>query len=97
MSILLDSESEVNIIYPTFIKELSLPIGLIDIEAQKIVDIVLDIYKIVVAYFLVTDKVNQVRFFEKIFLVVNISLEVVFEMFFFTLSNIDVDFLDWEL
>ena len=27
----------------------------------------------------------------------NVSLEVVFGMFFLTLSNIDVDFLDWEL
>ena len=36
----------------------------------------------IVAAFLVTDKTNQVRFFEKIFLVANISPEVVFGMLF---------------
>ena len=48
----------------------------------------------VVAAFLVTDKVNQVKFFEETFLVANVSLEEVFGIFFLTLSNADVDFLD---
>ena len=51
----------------------------------------------VVAAFLVTDKVNQVKFFEKIFLVANVSPEVVFRILFFTLSNADIDFLNWKL
>ena len=51
----------------------------------------------VVAVFLVTDKANQIRFFEKTFLIANVSPEVVFGIFFFTLSDADVDFLDWEL
>ena len=51
----------------------------------------------VVTVFLVTDKVNRIRFFEKTFLVANISLELVFEMFFLTLNDVDVDFLGWEL
>ena len=54
----------------------------------------LDIYKIVVAAFLMTDKVNRVKFFEETFLMANISLEVVFEMFFFILSGANIDFLD---
>ena len=48
----------------------------------------------VVIAFLVTDKTNQVRFFEEIFLVANVSLGVVFKMLFLTLS--DADFLDQE-
>ena len=44
-----------------------------------------------------TDKGNRVKFFEKTFLVAIISPEVVLEMLFFTLSNTDIDFLDWEL
>ena len=43
------------------------------------------------------DKANRVRFFEKTFLVANISPEVVLGMLFLTLSGTDVDFLDWEL
>ena len=44
-----------------------------------------------------TDKANQVRFFEETFLVANVSPEVVFGMPFLTLSGVDVDFLDREL
>ena len=57
----------------------------------------LDTYKIVIAACLMTDKANRIRCFEKTFLVANISPEVVFKMFFLTLSGADVDFLDWKL
>lgn len=43
------------------------------------------------------NKMNQVRFFEKIFLVANINLEVVFEIFSLNLSSININFLDGEL
>ena len=52
----------------------------------------LDIYRMVVAAFLVVNKANQVKFFKEIFFVANISPEIVFEMFFFTLSSANVDF-----
>ena len=51
----------------------------------------------VVAAVLVEDKADRVRFFEETFLVANVSPEVVFGMFFRTLSGIDVDFLEREL
>ena len=54
----------------------------------------LDTYKIVIAAFLMSDKANRVKFFEETFLVANVSLELVFEISFLTLSDIDVDFLD---
>ena len=57
----------------------------------------LDTYGIFVAVFLVTDKVNQVRFFEKTFLVANIVPKIVFGIIFLILSGVDVDFLGWEL
>ena len=43
------------------------------------------------------DKANRVRFFEKAFLVANVSQEVVFEMPFLILSGADVDFLGRKL
>ena len=46
----------------------------------------------VVAAFLMVDKVNRVKFFEETFLIANVSPEVVFEMPFLTLSGTDVDF-----
>ena len=44
-----------------------------------------------------TDKANQIRFFEETFLVANVSPEVVFGMLFLTLSNANVDILSWKL
>ena len=46
----------------------------------------------VVAAFSVMDKANQGKFFEKTFLVANVSLEVVLGMSFLTVSGADVDF-----
>ena len=57
----------------------------------------LDIYEMVIAAFSMTDKANEVWFFEETFLVPNVSLEIVLKMLFLTLSGIDIDFLGWEL
>ena len=51
-------------------------------------------YKIEVAVFLIIDQANQIRFFEKTFLIANISSKMVFVMFFLVLSNTNIDFLD---
>ena len=44
-----------------------------------------------------TDKANQVKFFEESFLMANISLEVVFGILFLTLSFANIDFLEEKL
>ena len=97
MSALLESGSKVNAVHPAFAKELGLSIRLTDIGAQKIDGTTLDTFEMIVIAFLVTDKVNRVRIFEKTFLVANVSPEVVLKMPFLTLSGADVDFLVWEL
>ena len=56
-----------------------------------------DTFGMVVTTFSVTDKANRVRFFEKTFLVANISPKIVLGMPFLTLSGADVDFLGREL
>ena len=94
---LVDSGSEVNTIHLSFAKELGLPIRPTNIGVWKIDGTTLDTYGMVVVPFSVTDKANRVRFFEKTFLVANVSPEVVFGMLFLTLSNADVDFLDRDL
>ena len=82
---------------PFFAKQLGVSIRPIDVEAQKIDGTTLDTHGIVVAAFSVVDKANRVRFFEEIFLVANISSEVVLGMPFLTLSDADVDFSGREL
>ena len=94
---LINWESEVNAIHPTFAKQLGFLVRPTDIGAQKINSTTLDIYGMVVAAFSIVDKANRVRFFEKTFLMVNVSPEVVLGMLFLTLSGADVDFLGREL
>ena len=69
----------------------------INIGAQKIDGTTLETYKMVIAAFSLTDQANRVRFFEKTFLVANISPDVVLGMLFFTLSDVNIDFLKREL
>ena len=46
------------------------------------------------AAFLVIDKANRIRFFEKNFLVANISPKIVFKMIFLILSNANMFYLN---
>ena len=64
---------------------------------QNINGTMLNTYEMVVAAFSVTDKANQVKFFEEIILMANVSPELVLRIFFLTLSSADVDFLDQKL
>ena len=57
----------------------------------------LDIFRMVVTAFSMTDKANQVKFLEEIFLVANVSPKVVLGMFFLILSGANIDFLGWKL
>lgn len=52
---------------------------------------------IVVLVFLIIDQDNKISFFEKLFLIANVSLKIVFKMFFFILNSVDVDFLKQKL
>ena len=97
MLVLLDLDSEVNAIHPTFAWKLELLIKRTDVGAQKIDSTMLDTFGMVVAAFSVMDKANRVRFFEKTFLVANISPEVVLGILFLTLNDADIDFLGRKL
>ena len=94
---MINLESEINTIYPTFAKQLGLLIRPTDVRVQKIDSTILDTYKMVVTAFSVKDKANQVRFFKETFLVANVSPEVVLGMLFLTLSDADVYFSGREL
>lgn len=76
MLALLDLDSKMNTIYPTFVKKVGLSIRASNIRAQKI------IYRMVIAAMIVTDKANSVRFFKEILLVANISLRIIFKILF---------------
>ena len=83
--------------HPSFAKQLSLPISLRGIRAQKTDGTTLETHEMVVIAFSVVDKANRVKIFEEPFLVANLSPEVVLGMLFLTLSSADVDFSGREL
>lgn len=97
MSVFFDSSNEVNIIHSTFIKKLSLIVQSTNVGIQKIDYIVFETYEIIVAVFSVIDQANKVKFFEKIFLMANISSDIVFEMFFLTINDANINFLKRKL
>ena len=97
VQVLVDLKSEINAIYLTFVKKPGLSIRSLKIETQKIDGTILDTYSMVVTVFSITNNANQVKFFEEIFLVANVSLKVVFGIFFPTLSGANINFLNQEL
>ena len=78
--------------HPVFAERLSLVIQTINVGNQKIDGTTVKTYEMVVAAFSVTDQADKVRFLEKIFLIVNISPEVVLAMLFLILNGADVNF-----
>ena len=68
-----------------------------NICTQKIDGTILETFGMVIAAFSVTDQANRLMFFEKIFLVINVSPDVVFGMPYLILNNEDIDFWKREL
>ena len=68
-----------------------------NIGTQKIDGTTLEIYKMVVAVFSITNQANKVRFFEKIFPVANVSPDMVLKMLFLTLNDANINFPKREL
>ena len=64
----------------------------INVGAQKINSTALETYGIMLAVFSVTDLANKIMFFEKTFLVANVSPDMVLRMPFLTLNDADVNF-----
>ena len=87
---LLDSGSKVNVRTPAYTAHPGLKVKMTNVGAHKIDGSSLATYGMVIAAFLVVNKLGQSRFFQKTFLLVNISMEVVLSMPFLTLSNADV-------
>ena len=97
VSVFLDLGSEVNAIHLAFVEKLGLVVRATNVGTQKIDGTTLETYRLMVAAFSVTDQANMVKFFDKIFLVANVSPDVIFRMPFLTPSCADVNFSKREL
>ena len=87
---LLDSENKVNAMTLAYTVHLGLKVRMTDISVQEIDGSSLATYGMVIAVFQVVDKLGRSRFFQKTFLLADISMEVVLGMLFLTLSNPNV-------
>ncbi len=82
---------------PIYVTKLGFVIWSTDIIAQKIINLNLEIYNIVIARFSLQDQLVRFQFFEKTLLLADISMEIVLAMSFLTLNQIGIDFLDPKL
>lgn len=89
--------SKVNAMHPAYIKKLDFIIWKTDVGAQKIDSTTLKTFKVVIAAFSIYNRAKKFCFFEKTFLLADISIDMALKPFFFTLSNANIYFTNWRL
>ena len=75
-----------------FAWKLGLKIWKTNVGVQKMDDSTLEIFGMVIIDFQIEDKIDRPRFFQEIYLRDNIKFEVISEMLFLKLSNVDISF-----
>lgn len=89
---LLDSGNKLKAITLVYIPSLSLKVWPINIRAQKIDSFTFETFRIILANFHVKNKLGRAYFFQKTFLLIAISINVILRVFFLIFSNIDIVF-----
>lgn len=82
---------------PAYATKLGLTIQITSVKAEKIDGSILVIYGMIIGKFSIQNKLEKIWFFEKTFLLVDTSIEVVLEMPFLILSNADIWFIEKKL
>ena len=89
---LINSSNKVNIMIPAYASKLDLRGCHTNIGVQKINRSTLEIFEMVLTSFQIEDKFGKAWFFQKTFLLANISVKVILRISFLTLSNTDIQF-----
>ena len=76
----------------SYIWKLSPKIWKTNIEAQKIINSILESFGMIITYFQVEDKVGKFWYFQKIFFLPDTKFKVILKIFFLKLSNTDILF-----
>lgn len=87
---MIDLGSKINVITSGYASKLGLKICHTNIKVQKIDGLIFKTFEMILASFQVENKLKKACFFEETFLLADISIEVVLEMFFLTFSNADI-------
>lgn len=94
---LINSKNKVNAITLIYVAKLCLKICYTNVKAQKIENFSLEIFKMVLANFKVENKQSHIWYFQKTFLLADVSLKMILEIFFFILSNANIFFQEKKL
>ena len=87
---LIDSGSGVNAMTLGYASNLGLKVRPTNLRAQKINGSTLETFEMVLASFQVEDMLKKARFFQEMFLLADLSIKVVLQMPFLTLSNANI-------
>ena len=79
--------------YPNFAKKLNIQVCEIKVSVQKIDGLKLNTFGIVITSFSIEDKEKKSRFFEKIFLLADISIDIALGISFLTFNNVEIDII----
>lgn len=69
----------------------------INFDAQKTDDLYLNSYDMIIVEFSIQNSLGKIPFFEKCFLLADISIEIVLKMFFLNFSNANIKFMNAKL
>ena len=94
---MINLSNEVNAKTPAYASKLGFQVHRINTKAQKIDGSTLEIFRMIMASFLVENKLGRARFFQETFLLADIDMEVVLGMLFLIFSNADIQFVEKEL
>ena len=77
--------------------KLGLKVRLTNVRAQKIDGFTLETFEMVLASFQMKNKLGRPRFFQKTFLLANLSVKLVLRIPFLSLSNANIQFAQKKL
>lgn len=89
---LINFSSKINAITLAYVAELGFTTQKTSIGVQKIDNLLLEIYDIVLARFLIQDNLKKIYFFKETFLLANRNIKVILEILFLAFSNTDFQF-----
>lgn len=92
-----DSGSKINAIVLINAAKLEFTIWKTNDNAQKFDGLTLMTYKMIIASFLLKNKLKKAQFFKETFLLTDTNIKIVFEMFFLIFFNTNVCFVKKKL
>lgn len=95
--VLIDTGNKANTMIPAYVSKLELGFCYTKVKIQKIDASIFQIFRMVLARFLIEKNLEKAQLFQKSFLLANISIKMVLEMLFLIYKNANVLFAKQKL